>query len=217
MTASPPLPDQPVIRALKEVREILERARRTRDVREIEVAIERINTEARHLFQGTFEKVQENLSKTFETLFPGGEAELRLTGEDPLEAEIEIMARPRGKRLESIHLLSSGERALTATALLFALYLVKPSPFCLLDEVDAPLDDANIDRFLNLIRAFSEKTQFIVITHNKRTMEVADTLYGVTMQEPGISKIVSVRLDGGDLVTDGDDGRPRVLDGMPAE
>lgn len=180
-------------------------------------AIERINTEARHLFQGTFEKVQENLSKTFETLFPGGEAELRLTGEDPLEAEIEIMARPRGKRLESIHLLSSGERALTATALLFALYLVKPSPFCLLDEVDAPLDDANIDRFLNLIRTFSEKTQFIVITHNKRTMEVADTLYGVTMQEPGISKIVSVRLDGGDLVTDGDDGRPRVLDGMPAE
>jgi chromosome segregation protein len=165
-------------------------------------AIDRINTEARRLFEETFTQVQENFVRTFGTLFPGGEAKLRLAGDDPLEAGIEMMARPRGKRLESIHLLSSGERALTATALLFALYLVKPSPFCVLDEVDAPLDDANIDRFLNLLRSFSDKTQFVVITHNKRTMEVADALYGVTMQEPGISRIVSVRLEGGQLLTE---------------
>jgi chromosome segregation protein len=163
-------------------------------------AIERINVEARRLFSETFAQVQGHFSRTFETLFPGGEARLDLAGDDPLEGDIEIMARPRGKRLESIRLLSSGERALTATALLFGVYLVKPSPFCVLDELDAPLDDANIDRFLSLLRAFSARTQFIVITHNKRTMEVADSLYGVTMQEPGISKIVSVRLEGGQLV-----------------
>ncbi len=163
-------------------------------------AIERINTEAGRLFKETFALVQENFSQTFNTLFPGGEAKLKLAGDDPLEADIEIMARPRGKRLESINLLSSGEKALTATSLVFALYLVKPSPFCLLDEVDAPLDDANIDRFLNLLRKFSDRTQFIVITHNKRTMEVGDTLYGVTMQEPGISKIVSVKMEAGELV-----------------
>ena len=170
-------------------------------------AIERINTEAGRLFEETFAKVQENFAETFSTLFPGGEAKLRLAGDDPLEADIEIMARPRGKRLESIHLLSSGEKALTATSLVFALYLIKPSPFCLLDEVDAPLDDANIDRFLALLRKFCDRTQFIVITHNKRTMEVGDTLYGVTMQEPGISKIVSVKMEGGELVEEdaGDD------------
>ncbi|MCK4305550.1 MAG: chromosome segregation protein SMC [Candidatus Eisenbacteria sp.] len=177
-------------------------------------AIERINSEARSLFEDTFGKVRENFSTTFETLFPGGEAQLRLVGDDPLEADIEIMARPRGKRLESIQLLSSGERALTATALLFSLYLVKPSPFCVLDEVDAPLDDANIDRFLALLRAFSNKTQFIVITHNKRTMEMADTLYGVTMQEPGISRIVSVRLEGSELITNDPDGREEALPKM---
>jgi len=175
-------------------------------------AIERINSEASRLFQETFDQVQTNFAKTFGTLFPGGEAKLTLEGEDPLEAAIEIMARPRGKRLENISLLSSGEKALTATSLLFALYLVKPSPFCVLDEVDAPLDDANIDRFLNLIRSFSDRTQFVVITHNKRTMEVADTLYGVTMQEPGISKIVSVQLEGGSLVTADGDGAKVILD-----
>jgi chromosome segregation protein len=163
-------------------------------------AIERINVEARRLFSETFSQVQGHFSRTFETLFPGGEARLDLIGDDPLEGDIEIMARPRGKRLENIRLLSSGERALTATSLLFGIYLVKPSPFCVLDELDAPLDDANIDRFLALLRTFSARTQFIVITHNKRTMEVADSLYGVTMQEPGISKIVSVRLEGGQLV-----------------
>ena len=175
-------------------------------------AIERINEEASRLFKDTFDQVQAHFAQTFGTLFPGGEAKLRLEGEDPLEASIEIMARPRGKRLENISLLSSGERALTATSLLFGLYLVKPSPFCVLDEVDAPLDDANVDRFLNLIRSFSERTQFVIITHNKRTMEVADTLYGVTMQEPGISKIVSVKLEGGDLVAEDGDGHKVVLD-----
>jgi len=165
-------------------------------------AIDRINTEARRLFSETFGQVHENFGRTFTTLFPGGEARIRLSGDDPLDADIEIMARPRGKRLETIRLLSSGERALTATALLFAVYLVKPSPFCVLDEVDAPLDDANIERFVTLLRAFCDRTQFIVITHNKLTMEIADTLYGVTMQEPGISKIVSVRLEAGRLVSE---------------
>lgn len=165
-------------------------------------AIERINGEARRLLAETFTQVQENFARTFATLFPGGEAQIQLTGDDPLEADIDIVARPRGKRLESIRLLSSGERALTATALLFGIYLVKPSPFCVLDEVDAPLDDANIERFVNLLRTFSDRTQFIVITHNKLTMETADTLYGVTMQEPGISRVVGVRLEGGHLVSD---------------
>ena len=106
------------------------------------------------------------------------------------------MAKPRGKHLQSISLMSGGERALTAIALLFAIYLVKPSPFCLLDEVDAPLDDANVDRFIRMLERFSDKTQFVVITHNKRTMEAARCLYGVTMQELGVSKLVSVRFDG---------------------
>jgi chromosome segregation protein len=111
-----------------------------------------------------------------------------------LHAPIEIFARPRGKRLSSISLLSSGERSLTAVAFLFAIYLVKPSPFCILDEVDAPLDDANIGRFLSMLRRVAEKTQFVMITHNKKTMEIADYLYGVTMEEPGISQLVSVHL-----------------------
>ena len=113
---------------------------------------------------------------------------------DPLECEIEIIAKPRGKRPHSIEMLSGGEKTLTAIALLFAIYLVKPSPFCILDEVDAPLDDANIDRYLKIIRKFSENTQFLRITHNKKTMEAADTLYGVTMEEPAVSKVVSVQL-----------------------
>ena len=156
-------------------------------------AIEKINVTAAELFQKTFIQVNENFQRVFRTLFEGGEAALTLSGDDPLEAEIDILARPRGKKPTSLSLLSGGEKALTAIALLFAIYLVKPSPFCILDEVDAPLDDANIDRFVLLLKDFSKNTQFIVVTHNKKTMEVADCLYGVTMEEPGVSKLVSVR------------------------
>ncbi|MCJ7554200.1 MAG: chromosome segregation protein SMC [Ignavibacteriaceae bacterium] len=159
--------------------------------------IEEINNTAQKQFMETFEKIRENFIKTFRTLFdPGDEADLRLEeNEDPLEAKIEIIAKPKGKRPTSIELLSGGEKTLTAIALLFAIYLVKPSPFCILDEIDAPLDDANIDRFTRILHEFSKNTQFIVVTHNKRTMEAAHILYGVTMQEEGISKLVSVRFD----------------------
>ncbi len=158
-------------------------------------AIEKINVTASQLFVETFALVQEHFRDIFKTLFDGGDSELRMVGEDPLECEIEIVAKPRGKHLQSITLMSGGERALTAIALLFAIYLVKPSPFCLLDEVDAPLDDANVERFLRMLRRFSDKTQFVVITHNKKTMESANVLYGVTMQELGVSKLVSVKFD----------------------
>jgi chromosome segregation protein len=159
--------------------------------------IEEINTTAQNLFVGTFTKIRENFIQIFKGLFDDGdEADLRLEeGMDPLEGKIEITAKPRGKRPTSIDLLSGGEKTLTATALLFAIYLVKPSPFCILDEVDAPLDDANIDRFTRLINKFAVNTQFIVVTHNKRTMEAAKTMYGVTMEEEGVSKIVSVRFN----------------------
>jgi chromosome segregation protein len=159
-------------------------------------AIRRINREARRLFSETFELVRENFKRTFLTLFDGGEVELMFTdSEDPLEANIKIVANPKGKKLHDISSLSSGERALVALSLLFAIYLVKPSPFCVFDEVDAPLDDANVNRFVRLLESFTARTQFIVITHNKKTMEAADHLYGVTMEEPGVSKLVSVRLD----------------------
>ncbi len=159
-------------------------------------AIRRINKEARRLLAETFEQVRDNFKQTFTTLFDGGEADLFFVdSEDPLEANIKIVASPRGKKLHDISSLSSGERALVALSLLFAVYLVKPSPFCVFDEVDAPLDDANIGRFVKLLRSFTDRTQFIVITHNKKTMEAADNLYGVTMEEPGVSKIISVHLD----------------------
>jgi len=158
--------------------------------------IEEINETATKQFIDTFEKIRGHFQDIFRTLFTeGDECDLKLEEEkDPLEAQIEIIAKPRGKRPHSIELLSGGEKTMTAIALLFAIYLVKPSPFCILDEVDAPLDDANIDRFLQIIRRFAQDTQFIVVTHNKRTMAAADALYGVTQEEDGISKIVSVRL-----------------------
>ncbi|MFH1502966.1 MAG: chromosome segregation protein SMC [Candidatus Eisenbacteria bacterium] len=159
-------------------------------------AIEQINKTATKMFVETFELVRTNFIDTFQRLFQGGEADLRLLdAEDPLESAIEIVASPRGKRLGRLSLLSGGERALTAIALLFAIYLVKPSPFCILDEVDAPLDDANVERFINMLREFSSRTQFVIITHNKATMQSADRLYGITMEESGVSKVVSVRLD----------------------
>jgi chromosome segregation protein len=143
------------------------------------------------------------------TLFGGGECDLRLERpETPLECDIEIHASPRGKRTQRIHLLSSGERALVALSLLFGIFLTKPSPFCLLDEVDAPLDDQNIGRFVRMLNQFKQSTQFIVITHNPRTTtEAADAVYGVTMQEPGVSSLVSVRLRGGAAVDEAIEGR----------
>jgi chromosome segregation protein len=158
-------------------------------------AIREIDGTAKTLFVQTFEAVRTNFTNVFQTLFGGGECDLRLSDpEDPLEAEIEIHAAPRGKRTQRIHLLSSGERTLVAASLLFSIYLTKPSPFCLMDEVDAPLDDANVGRFLRLLEEFKADTQFLVITHNPRTMQAADSVYGVTMQEPGVSTIVGVRL-----------------------
>ena len=161
--------------------------------------IEEINTTAQKQFLDTFAQIRTNFIETFKSLFdPGDECDLKLEDEvDPLEARIEIVAKPRGKRPTSIDLLSGGEKTLTATALLFAIYLVKPSPFCILDEVDAPLDDANVDRFTRILRKFSVNTQFIVVTHNKRTMEAANALYGVTMEEEGVSKLVTVRFNQG--------------------
>ncbi len=165
--------------------------------RDVLQTIEEINTTAQAQFMETFEKIRTNFVNIFRGLFnPGDEADLRLEENvDPLEGKIEIIAKPKGKRPTSIELLSGGEKTLTAIALLFAIYLVKPSPFCILDEIDAPLDDANIDRFTKIIHDFSVDTQFIVVTHNKKTMEAADTLYGVTMQDEGVSKLVSVRFN----------------------
>jgi chromosome segregation protein len=159
--------------------------------------IEEINTTAQEQFQKTFEQIRQNFINIFRELFnEGDEADLILEeAEDKLEANIEIIAKPKGKRPQAITLLSGGEKTLTATALLFAIYLVKPSPFCILDEVDAPLDDANIDRFVKLINKFSQDTQFIIVTHNKRTMEACRMLYGVTMEEEGVSKLVAVKFD----------------------
>ncbi|MGQ0701712.1 MAG: chromosome segregation protein SMC [Gemmatimonadales bacterium] len=158
-------------------------------------AIKEIDSTARALFLDTFNAIQQNFQQVFHALFGGGECQLRLADpDDPLESEIDIHAAPRGKRVQRIHLLSGGERTLVAVSLLFSIYLSKPSPFCLLDEVDAPLDDANVGRFTTLLDEFKRNTQFIVITHNPRTMQAADAVYGVTMQEPGVSTVVGVRL-----------------------
>src|SRR5438094_6388907 len=161
----------------------------------LQQAAREIDQTAKTLFLESFGKVRENFRTVFQTLFGGGECDVRLRNEDePVESEIEIHAAPRGKRTQRIHLLSSGERTLVAVSLLFAIFLTKPSPFCLLDEVDAPLDDANVGRYVRLLAEFKDLTQFIVITHNPRTMQAADAVYGVTMQEPGVSTIVRVRL-----------------------
>lgn len=167
-------------------------------VDDLERAIKKLNREARVHFTATFEAVQKNFREMFTTLFEGGEVSLELEENvDPLYAAIKINARPAGKKMRGITLLSGGERALTAISLLFALYLVKPSAYCILDELDAPLDDANIDRFVRVLKKFAERTQFIIITHNKHTMEAADLLYGITQQESGVSTIASVRLEDG--------------------
>lgn len=189
--------------AVEEFRETEERleflTEQKRDLEEaresLETAISEINQEAQARFRETFERVREHFREVFVELFGGGEADITaLEGDDPLEGGIQIMARPKGKKLESVTSLSGGERALAAVALLFSLYLVKASPFCILDELDAPLDDANIDSFMAILRRFSSQTQFLVMTHNKRTMEASDRLYGITMAEPGVSSLTTVSL-----------------------
>ncbi|MBP1727920.1 MAG: chromosome segregation ATPase [Deltaproteobacteria bacterium] len=162
----------------------------------LQQVIQRINRTTRKRFAETFELVNEKFKEVFPRLFCGGRAELKLTNEDDLlETGLDIIVQPPGKKLQNVSLLSGGEKALTAVALIFSIFLIKPSPFCLLDEVDAPLDDANIGRFNELVREMSLFSQFILITHSKTTMAVADTLYGITMEEPGVSKLVSVKLN----------------------
>ena len=164
-------------------------------LRGLQQAIHRINRTTRQRFQETYNLINAKFQEVFPRLFCGGRAELRLTDEeDLLETGIDIIVQPPGKKLQNVTLLSGGEKALTAVALIFSIFLIKPTPFCLLDEVDAPLDDANIGRFNDMVREMSSISQFIIITHNKATMQVADTLYGITMEEPGASRVVSVRL-----------------------
>ena len=159
-------------------------------------AIQEIDKIAREKFQKTFEDIGKNYEKLFTIFFEGGKGSLKLEGDpDPLEANIGIQAQPPGKRNQSLRQLSAGEKALTAIALLFSIYQVKPSPYCILDEVDAPLDDVNIRKFTRVLNNFSNDTQFIVVTHNKLTMESANFLYGVTMEKKGVSQLVSVKLD----------------------
>jgi chromosome segregation protein len=166
-------------------------------VARLKEAIGKINKTSEELFMDAFNAVNETFKTIFVTLFNGGRAELQLVtpeSGDILESGLEIAAQPPGKKLQSLLLCSGGEKAMIAAALTFACFLVKPSPFCVLDEVDAPLDESNVQRFGNMLKEFADKTQFIVITHSRPTMELADALYGVTMDEPGVSRLVSVRL-----------------------
>ncbi len=157
--------------------------------------IKRIDRKSRERFMAAFAEIDEKFKDVFARLLPGGRARLILTDEsDPLESGVDILAQPPGKRLSSITLLSGGEKALTAIALIFAVFMVKPTPFCMMDEMDAPLDDINTERIIDVLKEISRFSQVILITHNKRTMEMADTLYGLTMEEPGVSKTVSVKL-----------------------
>ncbi|CAG0907552.1 unnamed protein product [Cyprideis torosa] len=160
----------------------------------LESAIAKIDKESRTRFRDTFERVNASLQDMFPRLFGGGQAYLEMTESDLLSTGVTIMARPPGKRIANIHLMSGGEKALTAVAMVFAIFELNPAPFCMLDEVDAPLDEANVGRFCELVRAMSERVQFIFITHNKTTMELADQLIGVTMREPGVSRQVDVDL-----------------------
>src|SRR6266508_3286927 len=188
----------------RELQERLEFLRSQHDdlvqsMKDLDRALRGMTRTAQDRFQEAFEEINRHFGEIFRRLFEGGRAELRMVppeeGEDdPLELGVELMAQPRGKRLQAVTLMSGGERALTGLALLFAIFYYRPSPFCVLDEVDAPLDDANIHRFIRVLRELCSQTQFIVITHNRKTMEAADVLYGVTMEEPGLSRLVSVKL-----------------------
>jgi chromosome segregation protein len=160
----------------------------------LEKAINKIDQETKSRFKETYDKVNATLQELFPKLFGGGRAYLELTGDDLLDTGVSIMARPPGKKVSSIQLLSGGEKAMTAVALIFSFFELNPAPFCMLDEVDAPLDDANVGRFCEMVKAMSDRVQFIFITHNKVTMELSNQLIGVTMQEPGVSRMVSVNL-----------------------
>jgi chromosome segregation protein len=161
----------------------------------LEDAIRRIDRETREMLLSTFDQVNRHFGELFPHLFGGGDARLSMTGEEILDAGVQVMAQPPGKRNSTIHLLSGGEKAMTATALVFALFKLNPAPFCLLDEVDAPLDEANTERFCDLVRSMTAETQFLFITHNNVAMEMAEQLIGVTMQEQGVSRIVAVDID----------------------
>jgi chromosome segregation protein len=168
-------------------------------VSQLESAIEKINRASRKRFRETFDAIDAKFREVYPRMFGGGRAHLQLTDErDLLETGVDIVANPPGKKMmQNIELLSGGEKALTAVSLLFAIFLVKPSPFCVLDEVDAPLDEANVGRFNDMVRAMTDRSQFILISHNRRTMEIADRLCGITMEEPGVSKLVAVNLRSG--------------------
>jgi chromosome segregation protein len=179
-------------------------------------ALNTINTQTKDMFAETFAKIRENFQRTFTEIFGGGKADLILVNEgDVLESGIDIVARPPGKQLQSISLLSGGEQTMTAVALLFSIYQVKPSPFCVLDELDAPLDESNINRFIKILQRFLHHSQFIIITHNKRTIGMADVLYGVTMEEHGVSKIVSVKFHKANETVSAGDMKPLVPAAAP--
>ena len=161
----------------------------------LEDAIKKIDAETRELLSGTFNTVNEHFGRMFPELFGGGNARLVITGEEILDSGVQVIAQPPGKKNQTIHLLSGGEKALTAIALVFAIFQLNPAPFCLLDEVDAPLDDANTERYAKLVTSMSQETQFLFISHNKIAMEMAKQLIGVTMQEQGVSRIVAVDMD----------------------
>ncbi|RZL35366.1 MAG: chromosome segregation protein SMC, partial [Rubrivivax sp.] len=164
-------------------------------IKTLEDAIHKIDLETRDLLGSTFNQVNEHFGRMFPELFGGGEARLVMTGDEILDAGVQVLAQPPGKKNSTIHLLSGGEKALTAIALVFAIFQLNPAPFCLLDEVDAPLDDANTERYARLVTKMSAGTQFLFISHNKIAMEMAEQLIGVTMQEQGVSRIVAVDMD----------------------
>ena len=191
------------VTAIDELRDLEERGTFLRSQRDdlerslddLERTIQKLNRASRTRFAETFARANETFQKVFPRLFRGGEGRLVLTDENNLlETGVEIVVRPPGKRLDTVALLSGGEKALVAVSLIFSLFLINPTPFCILDEVDAPLDDANVGRFSQMVREMSDRSQFLIITHNKRTMESANALYGITMQEPGVSKVISVSM-----------------------
>jgi chromosome segregation protein len=163
-------------------------------ISDLQDTITRINNTTRSKLKEAFESLNEKFQEVFTILFGKGRAELVLTGESILDAGIDIIAQPPGKKLQNMMLLSGGEKALTAISLLFAGFMIKPTPLCILDEVDAPLDESNTERFTSLLVELSRNIQFIAITHNRRTMEISDYIYGITMEEPGVSKVVSMQM-----------------------